>query len=117
MRALTYLILCFALLAIARGESFVRPGSGKVTVLYFWAVWCGPCKQLSPALQQMADADHDITLKKINADESQAEMDQRHVTALPTVIVYDRNGGIVGTVTGADVKKIKSYVAQAKGAE
>ena len=44
-------------------------------------------------------------------------MDQHHVKALPHVIVYDRNGGIVGTVTGADVKKVKSYVAQAKGAE
>ena len=117
MKALTYLILCFALLAIARGESFVRPGSGKVTVLYFWAEWCGPCKALSPALQQMADADHDITLKKINADQSPAEMDQHRVKVLPHVIVYDRNGGIVGAVTGADVKKIKSYVAQAKGAE
>jgi len=55
--------------------------------------------------------------KKINADESQAEMDRLHVTALPHVIVYDRNGGVVGSVTGADVKKVKSYVAQAKGAE
>lgn len=116
MKALTYLILCFAPLAMASGQ-FSRPGSGKVTVLYFWAEWCAPCKVLSPALQQMADADHDITLKKINTDESQAEADQHHVKHLPTVIVYDRNGGIVGTVTGADVKKIKSYVGQAKGAE
>ena len=101
---------------MASGQ-FSQHGSGKVTVLYFWAVWCGPCKQLTPALEQMAATDHDITLKKINADESQAEMDKRHVTALPTVIVYDRNGGIVGSVTGSDVKKVKSYVAQAKGAE
>jgi thioredoxin 1 len=117
MKSLAFLILCFAPLAIASGDSFTRPGSGKVTVLYFWAEWCAPCKGLSPALQQMADADHDITLKKINADESPKEASQYNVQGIPHVIVFDRNGGIVGTVTGADVKKIKSYVAQAKGAE
>jgi len=117
MKALAYFILCLTPLAMADGQ-FVQPGgSGKVTVLYFWAPWCAPCRTLSPALQQMVDADHDIMLKKINADESQAEVDRHNVKNLPHVIVYDRNGGVVGTVTGADVKKIKSYVAQAKGAE
>ena len=90
--------------------------SGKVTSSISGQL-VRPMQKLTPALEQMAAADHDITLKKINADESPAEMDRHHVKVLPHVIVYDRNGGIVGTVTGADVKKIKSYVAQAKGAE
>jgi hypothetical protein len=65
----------------------------------------------------MAASDGDIAFRKVNADESVEEAQKANVTAIPTVKVYDRNGGIVGTVTGADVKKVKSYVAQAKGAE
>ena len=62
----------------------------------------------------MADADHDITLKKINADESPKEASQYNVQGIPHVIVFNRSGGLVGSVTGTDIDKVKSYVAQAK---
>ena len=63
----------------------------------------------------MADNDHDVALRKINADEDTAEVQEHNITALPVVKVYNRNGGLVGSVTGADLAKIRSYVAQAKG--
>jgi hypothetical protein len=70
---------------------------------------------LSPALQHMADTDHDIALRKINADEDQAEVREHNITARPVVKVYNRRGSLVGSVTGADIPKIRSYIAQAKG--
>jgi len=115
MKALAYLVLCLAPLAIV-GAAQDEPVPGKVTLVYFWAAWCGPCRQLSPALQKMADTDHDIVLRKINADEQPAELQKHNVTALPVVKVYNRGGSLVGTVVGSDVDKIKSYVTQAKGA-
>ena len=113
MKTRACLILSLASLAIA-GASQDAPVPGKVTLVYFWAAWCGPCRQLTPALDKMAANDGDIALRKINADESAEEVQAANVTALPVVKVYNRGGSLVGTVVGADVEKVKSYVTQAK---
>jgi thioredoxin 1 len=114
MKAIAYLILCLAPLAIA-GASEDAPVSGKVTLVYFWAAWCGPCRIVTPALQEMAANDADIALSKI--DLTNAKEESYGVKALPTVKVYNRGGSLVGTVQGANVGKVKSYVAQAKSAD
>jgi thioredoxin-like negative regulator of GroEL len=114
MRSLACLILCLASLATAGSAQAVGPVPGKVTLLYFWAAWCGPCRQVTPALEKMAAADAEIALRKVAADESPQEVSQYNVQALPHVIVFNRSGGLVGSVTGTDIDKVKSYVAQAK---
>jgi thioredoxin 1 len=96
------------------------PVPGKVTLVYFWANWCGPCRQVTPALEQMAAANADIALRKIDLSDGGREggfkeAAKYNIEALPHVKVYNRGGGLVGSVTGADIDKVKSYVAQAKG--
>ena len=88
---------------------------GNVTVIDFYADWCGPCRQLSPSLEQMAGNDPEIALRKIDiVNWKTAVAQQFNVHSIPQVNVYDRNGRLVGTVLGADFEKVKSYVAQAK---
>ena len=114
MKALTCLILCLAALATTGSAQAAAPVPGKVTLLYFWAAWCGPCRVVGPALDRMAAADAEIALRKIDTDESPQEASQYNVQGIPHVIVFNRSGGLVGSVTGTDVDKVKSYVAQAK---
>src|SRR5204862_6163396 len=88
---------------------------GNVTVVDFYADWCGPCRQLSPSLEQMARTDPEIALRKIDiVNWNTAVVKQYNIHSIPHVNVYNRGGRLVGTVVGADVDKVKSYVAQAK---
>jgi thioredoxin 1 len=88
---------------------------GNVTVVDFYADWCGPCRQLSPSLEQMATSDPDVALRKIDiVNWRTAVVQQFNIHSIPQVNIYDRSGRLVGTVVGVDFEKVKSYVAQAK---
>jgi thioredoxin-like negative regulator of GroEL len=88
---------------------------GNVTVIDFYADWCGPCRQLSPSLEQMVRNDPEIALRKIDiVSWKTAVAQQFNIHSIPQVNVYDRSGRLVGTVLGVDFEKVKSYVAQAK---
>ena len=88
---------------------------GNVTVVDFYAEWCGPCRQLAPSLDQLARSDPEIALRKIDIVSWRMPVARQYnVQSIPQVNVYNRGGSLVGTVNGADIDKIKSYVAQAK---
>ncbi len=88
---------------------------GNVTVIDFYADWCGPCRQLAPSLEEMAQNDPEIALRKIDiVNWKTAVAQQFNIHSIPQVNVYDRRGHLIGTVIGVDFEKVKSYVAQAK---
>ena len=88
---------------------------GNVTVLEFYADWCGPCRMLSPSLEQMVQTDPEVALRKIDIVRWGTPVSQQFgIHSVPQVNVYNRTGGLVGTVRGLDFDSVKRYVAQAK---
>ena len=80
-----------------------------------YADWCGPCRRLSPSLEQMASSDSEVALRKIDIVNWRTPVVQQfNIHSIPQVNVYDRSGRLVGTVVGVDFEKVKSYGAQAK---
>ena len=74
-----------------------RPG--QKVLIDFWASWCGPCRMLSPIVDEIAAERTDIKVGKINVDEQPELASQFGVMSIPTLIVF-RNGAAAGTSVG-----------------
>jgi len=78
----------------------------KPILVDFWAEWCGPCRQVSPILEEIAGEHADkITVVKLNVDENPATAAEYGVVSIPTLNVY-QGGRVVKTIVGAKPKAL-----------
>lgn len=70
----------------------------------FWADWCGPCKMLSPILDEISE-ERGLMVGKLNVDENPAKMEEYSVYSIPTMVLF-KSGQPVKTITGARPKHL-----------
>ena len=76
----------------------------KPVVLDFWASWCGPCRMLSPIVDEISEERSDILVGKVNVDEEMGLAQQFQVSSIPTVLLF-KNGQVAGRSVGVMPKE------------
>ena len=75
--------------------------NGQLTLVDFYAEWCGPCKMIAPVLEDLAEEfEGTVNVVKLDADEHPEVLQKYGVRGLPTLMIFD-NGAPVGTAVGA----------------
>ena len=78
--------------------------SNMPVVVDFWAEWCGPCKQIGPALEELSDEyEGKVKIVKINVDENPNSPAQMGVRGIPALFLF-KNGEAIANKTGAAPK-------------
>jgi thioredoxin 1 len=80
-------------------ESEVLKKEG-ITVVDFYADWCGPCKTLAPILSDLADSKPDIQVRKVNVDDNPESASKYGIRGIPTILFF-KDGKIEATKVGS----------------
>ena len=87
--------------------SFFEALEGNVTIADFWAPWCGPCKTLHPMFERAAaeHAGEAIQFARVNVDDSPGVSSAFDIMSIPTILVFDDAGTVIGREVGLPAKR------------
>ena len=77
--------------------------ASKPVLVDFWASWCGPCRMVSPIVEEIADERSDVVVGKVNVDDQPELASKYGVTGIPTLILF-KDGKVANQAVGARPK-------------
>ena len=84
----------------------------NIVLCDFWAEWCGPCKQISPILEELSEElqENKITIAKVNIDENPETPSKYGIMSIPTLLLF-KEGKLVSTQVGLQQKnELKTWI-------
>ena len=87
--------------------------SDKKVLIDFWAVWCGPCRMIAPALEEIAEERSDIKVCKVNVDEQPELARQFQVLSIPMLVVMKDGESAQKTIGAQPRASIEKLVDEA----
>jgi len=86
---------------------------GKLVVVDFFAVWCGPCKVIAPKIEEMSNEFNEVVFLKLDVDECEDVAQDYDIKCMPTFLFF-KNGEKVDEFAGANEAKIRELVCKLK---
>lgn len=96
-------------------QNFAQETDNGVTLVDFWATWCGPCRMQSPVIEDLAEEMDNVNFTKMDVDENPKTPQSFGIMAIPTLMIK-KDGEVVEKLTGYQAKeqlrsKLEEYTA------
>ena len=102
------------LLHLKTNEEFKENVNKGIVLVDFFATWCGPCKMLSPILEQLAESEKDITVIKVDVDQFRELSSEYQIYSVPTLFLY-KDGKLIESWSGVrSLDALKATVYKAR---
>ena len=82
-------------------SSNITDSTGKITVIDFYATWCGPCKMMTPVMEKMEEKySNKIEFRKVDVDQNGELAQQYNIQSIPTLVILSPNNEVIDVVVG-----------------